>query len=136
MEKIIVLDPTQFVYVLLVFAGTFVIFWGVFWLVASRDKTSALAIINNSGFLRIVTVGFTLSAVLILAIAGIFSGEIAGAIISGVVGYVLGSNHPPERIDTSNRSQKTELPEKELEMLPEKELEMLPEKESEKVIDR
>ncbi len=92
MEKIIVLDPTQFVYVLLVFAGTFVIFWGVFWLVASRDKTSALAIINNSGFLRIVTVGFTLSAVLILAIAGIFSGEIAGAIISGVVGYVLGSN--------------------------------------------
>ncbi len=92
MEKIVVLDSLQFLYLMLVFAGTFVIFWGVFWLVASRDKTDTLSIIDNGGFLRIVTVGFTLSAVLILAIAGILNGEIAGAIISGVVGYVLGSN--------------------------------------------
>ncbi|MBA4123620.1 MAG: hypothetical protein H0X72_14295 [Acidobacteria bacterium] len=125
MEKIIVLDPTQFVYVLLLFASTLVIVWGVFWLAVSRGKTNPLAITDNSGFLRIVTVGFTFLAVIILALARVLSGEITGAIISGVIGYVLGSNHPPERIDTSNRSPETELPEKALEMLPEKESEKL-----------
>jgi len=101
MDKALVLESIQFVYLMFGFAGTLVIVWGVFWLAVMRSKANPITVISNSGFLRIVTVGFTLSAVVILSLARILSGEIAGAIVSGIVGYVLGSvraSSPPKRI--------------------------------------
>ena len=91
MDKALVLEPTQFVYLMFGFAATLIIIWVVFWIAIMRSKSNPITVINNSGFLRIVTVGFTLSAVVILSLAHILSGEIAGAIVSGIVGYVLGS---------------------------------------------
>lgn len=102
--KGIVFDSTQFVYLMFGFAGTLCVVWGFFWIAVMRAKTKPVEVINNSGFLRVITVGFTLSAVVILSLAQIISGELAGAIISGIVGYVLGS------INTSQN--KAELEEK------------------------
>ncbi len=91
MDKAIVLEPMQFVYLMFGFAGTLIIIWVVFWLAIMRIKSNPITVVSNTGFLRIVTVGFTLSAVVILSLARILTGEIAGAIVSGIVGYVLGS---------------------------------------------
>ncbi len=91
MDKAIVLDSMQFVYLMFGFAGTLVIVWGTLWTAVIRSKTNALEVIDNSGFLRIVTVGFALSAVVILSLARILTGEMAGTIVSGIAGYVLGS---------------------------------------------
>jgi hypothetical protein len=85
MDRSINLEPIQFVYMMFGFAATLIIIWLVFWIAVMRSNHNPMAVINNSGFLRIVTVGFTLSAVVILSLARILTREIAGAIVSGIV---------------------------------------------------
>lgn len=92
MDKIVNLQPEHFVQLMFGFAATLIIVWFVFWFVVLRSKTDPLAIINSSKFLHILTVAFTLFAVIILALSRVVSGEIAGTIIGGLIGYVLGSN--------------------------------------------
>jgi hypothetical protein len=99
MEKVLVVDPMQFVYLMFGFAGTVVTIWTVFWISVVKRGVDPHAIVRDGGFLRVVTVGFTLSAVVILSIARVLSGELAGAIISGVGGYVLGSIRDSRNLD-------------------------------------
>jgi hypothetical protein len=112
MDKGVNLETIFFVYLMFGFAITLIIVWGVFWFVVLRSKADPLAIINSSKFLHILTVGFTLFALIILSLARVLSGEIVGTLIGGLIGYVLGSNRGinEKKVDKVERDAQKALP--------------------------
>ena len=64
--------------------------WLVFWLSVARSKESVHEILASPGFFRTVTVMGVVAATVVLSLAGRLEGNITGAILSGIVGYVLG----------------------------------------------
>ena len=68
-----------------------VLMWAVFWLAIVRAKESVHEILVSAGFFRTVTVMGVIAATVVLSLAGRLEGNITGAILSGIVGYVLGA---------------------------------------------
>lgn len=64
--------------------------WGVFWWAVARAKESVHEVLLSAGFFRTVTVMGVIAATVVLCLADRLSGSITGAILSGIVGYVLG----------------------------------------------
>ena len=79
-----------------------VLMWAVFWLAIIRAKESVHDVLLSPGFFRTVTVMGVVAATVVLSLAGRLDGNITGAILSGIVGYVLGQisaagrGHPEE----------------------------------------
>jgi hypothetical protein len=67
-----------------------VIMWLWFWAVVARTQESVHEILLSAGFFRTVTVMGVVAATVVLCLAGKLEGNITGAILSGIVGYVLG----------------------------------------------
>ena len=67
-----------------------VLMWTVFWFAIVRAKESVHDVLLSSGFFRTVTVMGVVAATVVLSLAGRLDGNITGAILSGIVGYVLG----------------------------------------------
>lgn len=84
--------------VALSFLAAIVLFlmWGVFWLAIIQSKVSILDVLSSQGFFRTVAVMGVIAATAVLGLAGRLDSNIAGAILSGVGGFVLGhlSNRP------------------------------------------
>jgi len=67
-----------------------VLMWVMFWWVVSRSKENIRDVLLSAGFFRSVAVMGVLAATAVLSLAGRLEGNITGAILSGIVGYVLG----------------------------------------------
>ena len=67
-----------------------VLMWAVFWLAVVKRGEGIQAILVSPAFFRTVAVMGVIAATVVLSLAGRLEGNITGAILSGVVGYVLG----------------------------------------------
>jgi hypothetical protein len=67
-----------------------VLMWGTFWIAIIRSGESIIAVLLNQAFFRTVTVMGVIAATAVLSLAGKLDGNITGAILSGIAGYVLG----------------------------------------------
>ena len=63
---------------------------GAFWFAVIRSKESVRGVLLSSGFFRTVAVMGVIAATVVLSLAGRLEGNATGAILSGIVGYVLG----------------------------------------------
>src|SRR4051812_7659355 len=67
------------------------VMWGAFWFSVYRAKENVHDILLSHGFFRTVTVMGVIAATAVLSLAGRIEGNVTGAILSGIVGYVLGA---------------------------------------------
>lgn len=65
--------------------------WAVFWLVAWHRGANIAEIISRPELFRIITVMGVIAATAVLSLTNRIDGNLTGAILSGIVGYVLGS---------------------------------------------
>ena len=65
--------------------------WIAFWLAVSCSHESISGILLNPGFFKTVTVMGVIAATVVLSLADRIEGQLTAAILSGIVGYVLGS---------------------------------------------
>jgi len=68
-----------------------ILMWTVFWIAVARARESIREILLSTGFFRTVAVMGVIAATVVLSLAGRLEGNITGAILSGIVGFVLGS---------------------------------------------
>ena len=85
------LTGAQFLYLTAILVGAVVLGWVVLCIALVRAKRNRIDVIQDKGFLSAITVVLIISAVLLLTLTRQLSGEIAGTLLSGVAGYVLGS---------------------------------------------
>ncbi|MEQ1583794.1 MAG: hypothetical protein ABL875_06990 [Candidatus Nitrotoga sp.] len=69
--------------------------WAVFWFATVKAKESIHEILLSPSFFRTVTVMGVIAATVVLSLAGRLEGNTTGAILSGIVGYVLGQLSTP-----------------------------------------
>ena len=82
---------SQYVFWLSIVAITGLSFcWGVFWWVANRRGEDIPGILASPAFFRTVTVMGVIAVTGVLSLAGRMPGNATAAILSGIVGYVLG----------------------------------------------
>ena len=84
------LSPLYILWLSILATGGLVLMWAVFWLAAARAGESIREILLSAGFFRTVAVMGVIAATVVLSLAGRLQGNITGAILSGIVGYVLG----------------------------------------------
>lgn len=111
MDNALILEPGQFVNLMWGFAATVSFVWLVFWVVIWLTKTDPIAVINSTVFLSVVTVGFALSAIVILCLARVLTGQLAGTMITGMIAYVLGKGRSNTNPEKSAKSAKSKTPE-------------------------
>jgi hypothetical protein len=73
--------------------------WSVFWYSVARSQEKIMDIILNPNFFKTVAVMGVIAATAVLSLAGRLEGNVTGAILSGIVGYVLGqmSHQEPQK---------------------------------------
>jgi len=83
-----------------------VVCWSGFWMAVSRRQESVRGILASPGFFRTVAVMGVIAATAVLSLAGRLEGNITGAILSGIVGYVLGqlSRHGSQDVNEHHES--------------------------------
>ncbi|WP_020680270.1 hypothetical protein [Marinobacterium rhizophilum] len=67
-----------------------VVMWGLFWRAVAHSKENIMDILRSPSFFKTVTVMGVIAATVVLSLAGRLEGNITGAILSGIAGYVLG----------------------------------------------
>jgi hypothetical protein len=77
-------------YLALILASVLILGWSIFFIAAMRTKENVKSLIDGT-FLQNLTVILIVAAVSFLSLIRILPGEIVGSILSGIVGYVLGS---------------------------------------------
>jgi hypothetical protein len=70
--------------------------WGIFWLAVWRKNESITDILVNPSFFKVVAVMGVIAATVVLSLADRLQGNLTGAILSGIVGYVLGTTTKPK----------------------------------------
>lgn len=64
--------------------------WTIFWFAVKRSGENIMDILTSPAFFKTVAVMGVIAATVVLSLAGRLEGNITGAILSGIVGYVLG----------------------------------------------
>lgn len=64
--------------------------WCIFWGAVILSKERIIDILTSPSFFRTVTVMGVIAATAVLSLAGRLDGNVTGAILSGIAGYVLG----------------------------------------------
>jgi len=85
------LSPEYIVWLSVLATAGLVLMWAVFWFAIIRARESVHEVLLSAGFFRTVTVMGVIAATVVLSLAGRLEGNITGAILSGIVGYVLGA---------------------------------------------
>ena len=85
------LSPEYIVQLSVLATAGLVLMWGFFWYAIVRAKESVHEVLLSPGFFRTVTVMGVIAATVVLSLAGRLEGQITGAILSGIVGFVLGA---------------------------------------------
>ncbi|HEY3936200.1 MAG TPA: hypothetical protein VGL97_02125 [Bryobacteraceae bacterium] len=96
------LDTTSVVILSIVATAALVAMWGIFWW-AARSNERVVNVLLNTAFFRVVTIMGIIAATAVLSLAGRLEGNVTGAILSGVAGYVLG--HISSRAKESDTSE-------------------------------
>lgn len=82
----------QYVWWLSILATTgLFLMWLVFWFVVWRRGESITDILTKPEFFKVTTVMGVVAATVVLSLADRIQGNLTAAILSGIVGYVLGS---------------------------------------------
>ncbi|HEV3027599.1 MAG TPA: hypothetical protein VG457_08515 [Planctomycetota bacterium] len=68
-----------------------VIMWVAFWIVVRLSRERVSSILLNPAFFRTIAVMGVIAATVVLSLAGRIEGNLTGAVLSGIVGYVLGT---------------------------------------------
>src|SRR5439155_25125015 len=97
------LSPEDIVWLSILATGGLVLMWAVFWLAIIRTKESVHDVLLSAGFFRTVTVMGVIAATVVLSLANRLEGNITGAILSGIVGYVLGQLSSSSRGHTEEK---------------------------------
>ena len=84
------LSEATILYIALTVSGVLILGWLIFFIAAMRTRENIKSLIDGT-FLQNLTVILVVVAASFLALLKVLSGEVAGSILSGVVGYVLGS---------------------------------------------
>jgi hypothetical protein len=85
------LSPEYILWLSVLATAGLVVMWAVFWYAVVQAKESVHEVLLSAGFFRTVTVMGVIAATVVLSLAGRLEGNITGAILSGIVGYVLGA---------------------------------------------
>jgi hypothetical protein len=85
------MNDHDFIFELSVLATTgLALMWVAFWAAITIRKESVSDILQSPSFFRTVAVMGVVASTVVLSLAGRIEGNITGAILSGIVGYVLG----------------------------------------------
>mgnify|MGYP006188588395 CR=1 FL=1 len=93
------LKPEYIMWLSVLATAGLVLMWATFWHSVSRSQEKILDILLNPAFFKTVAVMGVIAATVVLSLAGRLDGNITGAILSGIVGYVLGqiSHHDTKK---------------------------------------
>ncbi|WP_432698178.1 hypothetical protein ACQUQP_07500 [Marinobacterium sp. YM272] len=89
-EGAIRLKPEYIVGLSVLATAALLIMWGMFWSAVAKSQENIMDILKSPSFFKTVTVMGVIAATVILSLAGRLEGNITGAILSGIAGYVLG----------------------------------------------
>jgi hypothetical protein len=87
---VVPLSPQYILWLSILATSGLAVAWTVFWWAASRQGVSISGILASPGFFRTVTVMGVIATTAVLSLAGRLDSNLTGAILSGIVGYVLG----------------------------------------------
>ena len=65
--------------------------WAIFWFAVMRRNESITDVLTKPEFFKVITVMGVIAATVVLSLADRIKGDLTAAILSGIVGYVLGS---------------------------------------------
>ncbi len=89
-ETAIQLTPEYIVGLSVLATVALVSMWGMFWNSVAKSEENIMDILKSPNFFKTVTVMGVIAATVVLSLAGRLDGNITGAILSGIAGYVLG----------------------------------------------
>lgn len=84
------LKPEYIVGLSILATAGIVAMWGMFWNAVAKSDENIMDILKSPSFFKVVTVIGVIAATVVLSLAGRLEGNITGAILSGIAGYVLG----------------------------------------------
>lgn len=84
------LKPEYIVWLSVLATAGLVAMWGFFWHSVALSQEKIMDILLSPTFFKTVAVMGVIAATVVLSLAGRLEGNITGAILSGIVGYVLG----------------------------------------------
>jgi divalent metal cation (Fe/Co/Zn/Cd) transporter len=84
------LSPQYILWLSILATAGLAIMWAVFWFAIIRRQESVRDVLLSPAFFRTVTVMGVIAATVVLSLAGRLADNIAGTMLSGIVGYVLG----------------------------------------------
>ncbi|MDO6562138.1 hypothetical protein Q4488_01975 [Amphritea sp. 1_MG-2023] len=84
------LKPEYIVALSVLATAALVLMWGLFWHSVAKSQENVMDILRSPAFFKTVTVMGVIAATVVLSLAGRLEGNITGAILSGIAGYVLG----------------------------------------------
>jgi hypothetical protein len=108
-EGLTTLSPEYVVGLSILATVGLILMWAVFWFATVKAKESIHEILLSPSFFRTVTVMGVIAATVVLSLAGRLEGNITGAILSGIVGYVLGQLSTPTQRHAGEK-EKTDVP--------------------------
>lgn len=88
--QIVELKPEYIVGLAVLATLALVAMWGMFWGAVAKSQENIMDILRSPSFFKVVTVMGVIAATVVLSLAGRLEGNITGAILSGIAGYVLG----------------------------------------------
>lgn len=84
------LNSQQVVWLSVLATAGLVLMWWAFWHAVTKRQENIRDILLSPAFFHTVAVMGIIAATVVLTLAGRLKGEIAGTLLSGIVGYVLG----------------------------------------------
>lgn len=93
------LSPRDILWLSILATSRLVFMWAAFWWAVVKRSESIHEVLLSSGFFRTVVVMGVVAAAVVLSLAGRLESNITGAILSGIVGYVLGQLSGQRRLN-------------------------------------
>ena len=89
-SNVVPLDPQYILWLSILATVGLLVCWSAFWWSVTKREESVHEILASPGFFRTVTVMGVIAATAVLSLAGRLESNLTGAILSGIIGYVLG----------------------------------------------
>ena len=100
------LKPEYIVWLCILATTGLVIMWGLFWHSVARSQEKIMDILISPTFFKTIAVMGVIATTVVLSLADRLAGNITGAILSGIVGYVLGQSSHQEPQNKADNAKK------------------------------